>query len=98
MTDPLYQRFRTTLYSDEALGLSVDVSRIRFPDGYFAQMEPRMQAAFRAMAALEAGSVANPDEGRRVGHYWLRAPDLAPDAETRRAIEGTLAGIHAFAR
>ena len=98
MTDPLYDRFRTYLYSDEGLGLSVDVSRIRFPDGYFAQMEPRMQAAFRAMAALEAGGIANPDEGRRVGHYWLRAADLAPDAATRDAITGTLGQIHAFAR
>jgi glucose-6-phosphate isomerase len=98
MTDPLYERFRTHLYNDEALGLSVDVSRIRFSDGYFAEMEPRMADAFRAMAALEAGSIANPDEGRRVGHYWLRAPDLAPDAATRDAITGTLAQIHAFAR
>ncbi|MEZ4235883.1 MAG: hypothetical protein R3F59_06910 [Myxococcota bacterium] len=30
--------------------------------------------AFEAMAALEAGAVANPDEQRQVGHYWLRAP------------------------
>jgi glucose-6-phosphate isomerase len=97
MTDPLYDRFRTYLYHDEALGLSVDVSRIRFADGYFAGMEPRMQDAFRAMAALEAGGIANPDEGRRVGHYWLRAPDLAPDAATRQEITSTLAQIHAFA-
>ena len=29
------------------------------------------------MAALEKGAIANPDENRMVGHYWLRAPDLA---------------------
>jgi glucose-6-phosphate isomerase len=97
MSDPLYDRFRATFYHDEALGLSVDVSRIRFEDDYLARMEPRMQDAYRAMAALEAGSIANPDEDRRVGHYWLRAPDLAPDAATRQAITGTLARIHAFA-
>lgn len=34
--------------------------------------------AFSAMEALEAGAIANPDEGRQVGHYWLRAPDRAP--------------------
>ena len=38
-----------------------------------------MRAALAAMAALEAGSIANPDEDRAVGHYWLRSPDLAPD-------------------
>ena len=56
-----------------------------------------MQAAFAAMAALEAGAIANPDEQRRVGHYWLRAPELAPDAATRDEVVTTLARIHAFA-
>lgn len=37
-----------------------------------------MDAALEAMARLEAGAVANPDEHRQVGHYWLRDPDLAP--------------------
>ena len=40
-----------------------------------------MQQAFEAMDALERGAIANPDENRMVGHYWLRAPDLAPSAE-----------------
>ncbi len=39
---------------------------------------PAMKAALEAMAALEAGAIANPDEGRQVGHYWLRSPALAP--------------------
>ena len=30
------------------------------------------------MEALEAGAIANADEKRMVGHYWLRAPELAP--------------------
>lgn len=93
----LYARFQSYFYADERLGLAVDVSRIRFADGFFAAMEPRIQKAYAAMAELEAGAVANPDEKRMVGHYWLRAPDLAPDAATRAAIEATLAAIHAFA-
>ena len=32
--------------------------------------------AFAAMAQLEAGAIANPDEQRQVGHYWLRDPGL----------------------
>jgi glucose-6-phosphate isomerase len=32
-----------------------------------------------------------------VGHYWLRAPDLAPTPALRDAITTTLARIHAFA-
>jgi glucose-6-phosphate isomerase len=97
MADQLYERFRAYLYHDDRLGLSLDVSRIHFAPGFFEEMEPRIQRAYAAMAELEAGAIANPDEKRRVGHYWLRAPELAPDAETRDEVTRTLARIHAFA-
>jgi glucose-6-phosphate isomerase len=48
------------------------------------------------MAALEGGAIANPDEKRMVGHYWLRAPELAPTPELRTAIESTLEAIKTF--
>jgi len=32
-----------------------------------------------------------------VGHYWLRAPALAPTPELRREIEQTVAAVKAFA-
>ncbi|AUX45471.1 glucose-6-phosphate isomerase [Sorangium cellulosum] len=93
----LLVRFRDHLFHDPNLGFWLDVSRIRFEDGFFAAMEPRIQAALAEMAALEGGSVANPDEDRRVGHYWLRAPELAPEAALRAAIEATNARILSFA-
>jgi glucose-6-phosphate isomerase len=40
-----------------------------------------MQRAFKAMSELEKGAIANPDENRRDGHYWLRNPALAPEPE-----------------
>ena len=49
-----------------------------FDDAFLARMAPALERAFDAMAALEAGAIANPDEDRLVGHYWLRAPELAP--------------------
>jgi glucose-6-phosphate isomerase len=49
------------------------------------------------MAALEAGAIANPGEQRRVGHYWLRAPQLAPDKTISAEISSTLASIRDFA-
>src|SRR6185437_12056564 len=57
----------------------------------------KLKEAFAAMAALEKGAIANPDEKRMVGHYWLRAPELAPQPELRKAITETNARIHAFA-
>ena len=34
---------------------------------------------------IEGGAIANLDEDRMVGHYWLRAPDLAPAGMERRS-------------
>ena len=39
----------------------------------------RREAAVEGMQRLEAGGVANSSEGRRVGHYWLRAPSRSPE-------------------
>jgi hypothetical protein len=66
------------LYTDPALGFTLDVSRMGVPSEFFGQWATRMQAAFAAMDRLEAGDVANADERRMVGHYWLRAPRRAP--------------------
>jgi glucose-6-phosphate isomerase len=49
------------------------------------------------MGELEAGAIANPDENRMVGHYWLRNPALAPNADLRRDIEETNKRIQSFA-
>lgn len=92
----LWERYQEYLFSDESLGLMLDISRMRFPDDFFPRMRQRVIAAMRAMRALEAGSIANPDEKRMVGHYWLRAPELAPNAELTREIESTLAAVHQF--
>jgi glucose-6-phosphate isomerase len=92
-----WNRFKQHHYEDAALGVALDISRIPFPDGYLDSMEPRMQQAFAAMAALEAGAIANPGEQRRVGHYWLRAPQLAPDKTISAEISSTLASIRDFA-
>ncbi len=54
--------------------------------------------AVAAMAALEAGAIANPDEGRQVGHYWLRAPETAPTAAHQQAIQQAWAAVRALDR
>jgi glucose-6-phosphate isomerase len=91
-----WSRFKTHFYQNTELGLSLDISRIPFPDDFFASMEPKVQSAFAAMKELEAGAIANPDEKRMVGHYWLRAPQLAPNAELTNEITSTLAKIKEF--
>ncbi|MBJ6752161.1 glucose-6-phosphate isomerase [Geomonas anaerohicana] len=93
----LWERYKNRLYHHAELELSVDTSRMNFPDSYLDQMEPRLQKAFEEMAELEAGAIANPDEQRMVGHYWLRAPELAPTAELAEQIKAALASVKAFA-
>ncbi len=89
-----YQQYYTEFAS---LGLSVDLSRVNFPDGFLTTMERPLQRAFAAMAELEKGAIANPDEKRMVGHYWLRAPQLAPTPALTAEIEQTLVALRTFA-
>ncbi len=93
----LWQRFQKYYTEFPALGLAIDVSRMNFTEDYLASMKTPIQKAFTAMAELEKGGIANPDEKRMVGHYWLRNPALAPTPTIKKEIEDTLAAIKAFA-
>ncbi len=78
-------------------GFSLDSSLMDLDDAFLAKMAPKVEKAFADIAALEGGAIANPDEGRMVGHYWLRNPGLAPTPELREAITKPLADLKAFA-
>lgn len=93
----LWQRFQQYFLRYDDIGFSIDISRMRFPDDFFDKMQSKIETAFSAMRDLEAGGIANPDENRMVGHYWLRAPALAPTPELRRDIEQTNELIKQFA-
>src|SRR5437660_1327105 len=93
----LWQRFQQYFLRYDDLDFSIDISRLKFPDDFFDKMRPRIDKAFTAMRDLEAGGIANPDEKRMVGHYWLRKPTLAPNDELRADIENTNALIKKFA-
>src|SRR6266436_5540073 len=93
----LWQRFQQYFLRHDDLDFSIDISRVKFPDDFFDKMRPRIDKAFTAMRDLEAGGIANPDEKRMVGHYWLRKPALAPNAELRADIENTNSRIKEFA-
>ena len=92
-----WQRYCQYLVTDHDLGFSLDVSRVRFADSDLTPLLPRMAKALDAMQTLEAGAIANADENRMVGHYWLRSPELAPSREITAEIEATQADIAKFA-
>src|ERR1041385_6306778 len=93
----LWPRFQKYFLRYDDLDFSIDISRMRFADEFFEKMRPRIEKAYVDMRELEAGAIANPDEHRMVGHYWLRNPRLAPTAELRADIEETNARIKKFA-
>ena len=93
----LWTRYTQHLCRVESAGLSLDISRMTFDDGYFDKMKPAIEKSYTTMDALEKGAIANPDEDRMVGHYWLRDSKLAPKPELAKEIDSTLQSIHEFA-
>ncbi|MEW6737020.1 MAG: glucose-6-phosphate isomerase [Acidobacteriota bacterium] len=93
----LWQRYRDYLNVNPAVGVTVDISRMKFSNTFFQEMSAQISRAFEQMDGLEKGKIANPDENRMVGHYWLRDAGLAPTAEIRAEIDNTLNKIKKFA-
>ena len=93
-----WERYKAYLNFNLEIGLMVDISRMMFPENYFDRMKSSMQKAFQDMEAIESGAIANPDEKRMVGHYWLRAPELAPRREMTRDIQKTLQAVKDFSK
>ncbi len=88
-----FLRYRSDL---PGLGFSLDASLMGLDQPFLDRLAGPLAQAFAAMAALEGGAIANPDEQRMVGHYWLRDPALAPRVELRGAIEGALLDVRRF--
>lgn len=88
------QEKRLFNFKHTALGFQLDLRRMGLQD---KDMEdPLINKAVAALQDLEGGAVANPSEDRRVGHYWLRAPGLAPASE-KEAIRTDRLALREFA-
>ncbi len=92
-----WNNFKQNYFQFDNLQFAIDVSRVGFPGDYFCKSEGMLRKAFADMESLEKGTIANPDENRMVGHYWLRAPQLAPTQELRDEIAKTTDDIEKFA-
>jgi glucose-6-phosphate isomerase len=91
-----WQRFCSLLWHDSSLGFWLDVSRMGLDESVLSGLRPRFEKAFKAMAELEGGAIANADEQRQVGHYWLRNPQLAPDPASGDHIKAEIDRIESF--
>jgi glucose-6-phosphate isomerase len=92
---PAWERFQR-FYTEFPFGLSIDLSQCDLDEAYVQKLGPALDNAFLAMDQLEAGAIANPDEQRMVGHYWLRNAALAPTPEIQKEITDTIAAVKNF--
>jgi len=83
----LWNRYQDRYIANAELGFALDTSRMDASDEFFASMQKPFEKAFAAMEELEKGAIANPDEKRMVGHYWLRNPNIAPEKEANETKE-----------
>ena len=80
-----------------AASVELDFSRLELPSDLAGRYGEAIDRAVAEMTAVEAGEKVNTDEGRMVGHYWLRNPELAP-GELGSTIARTQESIDEFAR
>jgi len=92
-----WQQFTRFFLHSPKLGISLDLSRMGLDDAFLDSMQPATEKAWIAINELERGAIANPDENRMVGHYWLRDAALSPTPEIRAEIEKMLHDVVAFA-
>lgn len=92
----LWNRYKQFHLKNNDLGLQLDISRMRFDASWLESMADPIHAALQAMRELDQGAIANQDENRRVGHYWLRNSKLAPEATMRSEIDHTINSIKSF--
>ncbi len=92
-----WERYTKELCVVPSVGLTLDVSRMGHDEAFLDRMKGPIEKAFADMEALEKGAIANPDEKRQVGHYWLRDPELSPNDDIRRAIMTTVGRCRSIA-
>ncbi|KGG12470.1 MULTISPECIES: glucose-6-phosphate isomerase [Prochlorococcus] len=93
-----WNRFKELLWHDEQLGFWLDISRMKINKNHLEELEPKFIKAFEALSSLENGSIANQDEKRMVGHYWLRCPELAPTLDITKLISEEIDQIIDFSK
>ncbi len=92
-----WKKYNEGLVRYDDLGFTLDLSLMDVDQAYRDGLGDKVSKAFADMVALEGGAIANPDEGRMVGHYWLRNADLAPTPEIRKQITEPIKELKRFA-
>ena len=95
-TQSQWEKYCNMLWFNERLGMWLDISRININNNNIEEIKPSLKLALEAMNDLEDGSIANKEENRRVGHYWLRNPNISPDDIIKNHINEEIQAIKDF--
>ncbi len=91
-----WKRYCELLFNDDSLGFWLDISRMDVDMEDFDKFSDIFSNSFSSLESLENGSIANIDENRKVGHYWLRNPGIAPCAKISESISNEVERISQF--
>ena len=92
-----WKEYNESLVRYDDLGFTLDLSLMDVGEDTKAALADKVEKAFSDMTSLEAGAIANPDEGRMVGHYWLRNAELAPSDELKKQVTEPIKDLKRFA-
>jgi len=93
-----WQNFQAAYTRYPELGFSIDTSRMDIPSDFSDSLSSEISRAFDGIKAIEAGEIMNPDEGRMVGHYWLRNAELAPTQKIKLQVTEPISTLKDFAK
>ncbi len=92
-----WEKLCNNLYYDNKTGLMLEYGGMNMGKEYIEGNKSSLNDALSFMDELEKGCIANPDENRMVGHYWLRNVRFAPNKEIADEIEGAKKAVKNFA-
>ncbi len=88
-----WEKFSNYLWFSDELNIWIDISKINFIEEDFETINQKFVNVFKALDMLENGSIANINENRQVGHYWLRNSSIAPSDILKNKIDNEISSI-----
>ena len=91
-----WEKFSKYLWFSKDINMWMDISKVLFNEKQINEMVSKFEYVFKECKNLEDGAIANIDEKRQVGHYWLRNSEISPDKKIKNEIDNDIKEIDQF--
>ena len=91
-----WAKFTKYLWFSKDINMWIDISKVFFNENQINEISTKFKYVFSESKKLENGAIANLDENRQVGHYWLRNSDISPDDNIKNEIDKDIKDIDKF--